>query len=230
MTHLPAESTTQRHPIPRGTLVVIAFALFVVGVIGGAGIGWLRLSTPLPRFQPSPAPAPSTPLIPDPNSPSPMPPSPSPTITTPSPSPTRPRKDEAERQARADLEGLAAEGYAAAKPSGQWVAQLSSKYIGITDPNQTATVSGGHKFAAVDIVAEYEATKEKAERLGATVVLIKASDIKKGRDERSNHLFWYIFALEFDSKSQAERWCQDLYPVLSGAQLKNVCFPTQLKP
>ena len=230
MTHLHAEGTTQRHPIPTAAVVVIALAIFVVGVIGGAGIGWLRQSDAWPPFQPSPAPASSTTLIPDPTSSSPAPPSPSPTTTTPSPSPTPPTKEEAERQAREELETLAADGYATANPRGQWVAQLSSKYIGITDPNQTAEVSGGHKFLAVDIVAEYNATKQKAEQLGASVVLIKGSDIKKGRDERSNHLFWYIFGVDFGSKSEAERWCQDLYPGLSGARLKNVCFPTQLKP
>src|ERR1035437_7073321 len=38
---------------------------------------------------------------------------------------------------------------------GQWVAQLSSKYDGISDPLQTSA-SGSHTFHNVDILAEYQ--------------------------------------------------------------------------
>ena len=116
-----------------------------------------------------------------------------------------------------------------ADPRGQWVAQLSSKYIGITDPQQK-TRSGGHTFRAVDIVDEYTATRARAERGGATVVLIKGSTILKGRQETSGKLFWFIFAVGLSGKSQVEQYCADLYPQLSGAALKNRCYPTQLKP
>lgn len=233
MTH-PGRGTTARRPLSRATLILTAILILIVGVLGGGAVGWLRRTVPtsLPTASPVPAsssavgdvpstPVPSTSV---PSTPSPLPPSPSHT-------PNAPTAKELERQARDKLETLAAEGFATANPRGQWVAQLSSKWIGISDPAQTAVVSGGHKFAAVDIVAEYEATKQKAENLGgATVVLIKGSDIKKGRDETSGHLFWYIFAVDFGSKSEADRWCQDLYPRLSGDRLKNVCFATPLNP
>lgn len=225
----PEGRTTAQRSLSQATLILTALVILVVGVLGGGAVGWVRRPDPSPTPAPTPAPASSSatrgaPSTPVPSSPSPLP-------SSPSPSPSEPTREELEEQAHERLDALADDGYATANPSGQWVAQLSSKYIGIIDPVQTAEVSGGHKFAAVDIVAEYEATKQKANEIGgASVVLIRGSDIKKGRDETSSHLFWYIFGVDFDSKSGAEAWCQDLYPQLSGNRLKNVCYATQLKP
>ncbi len=243
----PEGGTTTPPPLSRATLILTALAILIVGVLGGGVVGWLRRPDPSPTLAPTPAPASSSatggdPSTPVPSSPSPLPsaasPSPLPSSASPSPlpssaspSPRGPTKEQLEKQARDRLDSLADDGYATANPRGQWVAQLSSKWIGITDPALTARVSGGHKFAAIDIIAEYEATKQKAEDVGgATVVLIKGSDIKKGRDETSSHLFWYIFAVDFGSEPEAQSWCHDLYPQLSGERLKNVCYATRLKP
>lgn len=218
-------------PLSRATLVLAAVTILVVGMLGGGAVAVLRQPDPQPTPTPSPSPAPasSSPPSVDPSTPAPT--SPSPVTPSPSPTPSELTKKEREQQARARLDALAEEGYTTADPRGQWVAQLSSKWIGITDPAQRAQVSGGHTFAAVDIVAEYESTEQLAEQVGgATVVLIKGSDIKKGRDETSGRLFWYVFGVDFASKAKAESWCQDLYPLLSGTRLKNVCFATQLKP
>ena len=137
MTHLHAERTTQRHPIPPATVVVIAFAIFVVGVIGGAGIGGCASQTHCPRFNRR------QPLRPRPRSSRTRTRRPPAAVSIPHYYDAQPLTDPTDegggrKTGSSGLEALAADGYAAAKPRGQWVAQLSSKYIGITDPNQTA--------------------------------------------------------------------------------------------
>ena len=233
MSYSPGPWTAQPPPQPSRTpLILLVVAILVIGLLGGAVTGFvLKRSDRTGGGTASTPPAPATPTTelaaPDPpisSSPAPTPP-PTPTAT---PTP-KPSKTELEQQARTELEQQSAEGLATADPHGQWVAQLSGKYIGITDDQQTNS-SGGHTFRAVDILAEYAATKAKAEKLGPSVVLIKGSTILKGRQETSGHLFWFVFALEFSSKASVETFCAKLYPSLSGPALTNRCYPTQLKP
>lgn len=235
MAYSPGPWTAQPPPEPsRAPLVVLVVSILVIGLLGGAITGFLlkrsdRGSGDSARTPPSSgSPSGESPVIPPPPSTTPTPtarPTATPTAT---PTP-KPSKAELEQKARTELEQQSAEGLATADPRGQWVAQLSGKYIGITDPQQTNR-SGGHTFRAVEILDDYTTTKTKAEKLDTTVVLIKGSTILKGRQETSGHLFWFVFALDFSSKAEVESFCAELYPSLSGTARTNQWYPTQLKP
>lgn len=233
MSYSPSPWPVQPPPKPSRTpVVLLVVSILMIGLLGGAVTGFVLnrsrgtntgpvtpspVNSPVSPESPAPSPPPSTSAAPTPT------PAPTPTAT-----PT-PSKTELERRARAKLERLATAGRTTADPHGQWVAQLSGKYIGITDPQQTNR-SGGHTFAAVDILDDYTATKATAEKLDTTVVLIKGSTILKGRQEPSGHVFWFVFALDFADKAQVETFCTKLYPSLRGAALTNRCYPTRLKP
>src|ERR1035437_7466333 len=91
-------------------------------------------------------------------------PQPTPTPTTiqqPTPAPAQappkalPQVPDAEREALLALNQQRATDLPTTPFDGQWVAQLSSKYDGISDPLQTSA-SGSHTFHNVDILAEYQ--------------------------------------------------------------------------
>ena len=129
-------------------LVLGGIGIFVAAMLVGTVVGWLnagRANADLP-IQSSTTPPPNTdPTLPSPSGPS----------FTPSPTPSEPTEEELEQQAYYALEQQAAADLQRTSLDGQWVAQLSSKYVGVRDPRQE-TRSGSHKFKAVDILAEHQ--------------------------------------------------------------------------
>jgi hypothetical protein len=110
----------------------------------------------------------------------------------------------------------------------QWVAQLSSKYIGVRDPLQE-TRSGSHTFYAVDILAEHQDLRYRFDGQ-YDVRLLRGQDFSTGMTYNGETL-WYTFLLgNFGSRSAVESFCSSAFPGLSGNYLKNQCLPRTLKP
>jgi len=149
------------------------------------------------------------------------------TITpTPTPTPT-PTVDE-EQASLAELNTLVEQGRSSVRPHGQVVVQLSSKQVGTKDPRLVAA-NGTHTFYAADILAEYRDFKDRFEG-SADVVLLMSTDYAP-RYTAHGKPFWVTFAIrQFTGIRQAEQWCAQQFPTLSGKELKNVCFPRTLDP
>jgi hypothetical protein len=111
---------------------------------------------------------------------------------------------------------------------GQWVAQLSSKYDGISDPLQTSG-SGSHTFHNVDIFAEFQ--RMQALNLGgASLTLLLSTDYGQ-KQTVSGHALWVTFALPaVSSASEVQSWCSTNFAPLTGQQLQDTCTPAQLYP
>lgn len=110
----------------------------------------------------------------------------------------------------------------------QWVAQLASKYLGVNDPLQQ-TVEGSHTFYAKDILAEHMALRYST---GAQQVVLLNSLTYGKKTGYNGKPIWVTVALDpsFDSEESVEAWCKNLYPKMSGEELRNSCFATRLKP
>lgn len=131
----------------------------------------------------------------------------------------------------AALEQLAgyARGYDAIIPkNSQWVAQLSSKYVGVSDPLLTAA-NGTHTFYATDIVAEFEQIAQSV--TSVQVVLLDSRTYGKQQLIDGKNL-WVTFGLSdyFTSEDDVLSWCAGEFPYLEGRERLNVCMPTRLKP
>lgn len=113
--------------------------------------------------------------------------------------------------------------------SGQYVAQLASKYDGIVDPRQAA-MDGSPVFHARDILAEHEALRN-ADNGGATVILLLSTDYGS-QQVLGGQALWVTFAVSntFGSAQDVTTWCANRFPNLSGDALTNVCTPAQLNP
>jgi hypothetical protein len=202
-------------------------ALFFVGLASGAGAAWLRHDHSEAAEQP-PA-ARGTPLASpsdSPTEPTTWPPSSS--ITTPAPTPSRPSKEQLERQAYAQLEQLAATDLQQTKFTGEWVAQLSSKYVGVKDTRQR-TASGSHKFGALDILAEHRALRNRFEG-NDQVRLLRGQDWGTHTTRPDGETFWYTLVIGgFDSVGDVNAFCRRAFPDLSGHALENQCVPRTLR-
>ena len=195
--------------------------IFVAAMLVGTVVGWLNAGHANADFpiQSSTSPPPST----DPTLPSPSEPS-----FTPSPTPSEPTEEELEQQAYYALEQLAATDLQQTDLSGQWVAQLSSKYVGVHDPLQE-TRSGSHSFFAVDILAEHQDLRNKFDGQ-YDVRLLRGQDFSTGATYNGETI-WYTFLLgNFGSRNAVESFCAYAFPGLSGDDLKNQCLPRTLKP
>jgi len=113
---------------------------------------------------------------------------------------------------------------------GQWVAQLASKYVGVTDPRQV-TANGSHTFMAADIWAEYEELKRRGVSLGKEVVLLDSRTYGK-RHHRNGEALWVVAAVSpsFTDEASVKSFCAGMYPNLSGKDLTNSCMPNRLNP
>lgn len=109
--------------------------------------------------------------------------------------------------------------------SGQWAAQLSSKYPGVKDDSQLAA-NGTHVFGASDILAEHE--QLRAAFSSEDVRLFLTTDYGS-RFTLNGKPLWVTTVLGFDSKESVQTWCQRAYPSLSGDALANRCTPRQLR-
>jgi hypothetical protein len=148
-----------------------------------------------------------------------------------SPSPTsnppEPTKAERERAALAELERLAAADLDATYFQGQWVAQLSSKYIGVKDKLQE-TATGSHTFKAVDILHEHRGLRKRFSKRHE-VRLLRGQDFYPYKT-KDGDTFWYTFVLsDFGSEKQVKSFCAAAYPKLTGKVRENRCLPRELK-
>jgi hypothetical protein len=134
--------------------------------------------------------------------------------------------DDSQAQALHQLEMLRAQDLARVSMNGQWVAQLASKYIGISDPHQTTTV-GSHVFYASDILAEHQ-TLRSGDSQGTEIVLLLSTDYG-ARQMADGQTLWVTFALgDFGSAQAVESWCAVRFPFLSGGALTNACAARRL--
>jgi hypothetical protein len=141
--------------------------------------------------------------------------------------PPKPTKAAREREAKAELERLAAADLNATYFQGQWVAQLSSKYIGVKDKFQK-TAAGSHTFKAVDILDEHRDLRKRFSKRHQ-VRLLRGEDFYpyKTKDGKT---FWYTFVLgDFGSENQVKRFCATAYPKLKGKVRENRCLPRKFK-
>jgi hypothetical protein len=111
---------------------------------------------------------------------------------------------------------------------GQWVAQLSSKYDGISDPLQTSG-SGSHTFHNVDILAELQ--RMQALNLGGASLTLLLSTDHGQKQTVSGHALWVTFAMPaLSSASEVQSWCSTNFAPLTGPALADTCTPAQLYP
>lgn len=132
-------------------------------------------------------------------------------------------------QALADLQATATAAQPqldAAVARHAWVAQLASKYVGISDPLQT-TASGSHTFGAADILAEYRTMVASSN--GSSVILADSRTFGQ-RKTMNGQPYWRTMALNpsFTSAATVKAWCASTFPALTGETLTNQCMPVQL--
>ncbi len=122
-----------------------------------------------------------------------------------------------------------AEHYNAIIPkNSQWVAQLSSKYVGVSDPLLTAA-NGTHTFYASDIATEFEQIASNT--TSVQVVLLDSRDFGTQQLIDGKNL-WVTFGLSdaFTSEDDVLDWCAGEFPYLEGRERLNVCMPNRLRP
>ena len=146
---------------------------------------------------------------------------------SPTPKPPKPTKAERERAALAELNRLAAADLSATYFQGQWVAQLSSKYIGVKDKLQR-TAADSHTFKAVDILDEHRALRKRFSKRHE-VRLLRGQDFYPYKT-KDGDTFWYTFVLsDFGSEKQVKSFCAAAYPKLNGKVRENRCLPRELE-
>lgn len=239
-------------PAPRGPSTTIAVAaISLVVLVGLVVLGWGYFFSgggPNTKVAPSPtaeatlAPPPTPTVDSDPTATHSAPPtvetlSPSPapnedTVTPITPEPATAPTTETEitvdvqEAARAELELRRADSLPFVTLDGRWVAVLSTKKSGITDPEQTAK-NGSHVFYEDDILALHE--ELALEFAGsARVLLVKTSDF--GKQRKNGDVFWRTIAdAGFTSKEAVTLWCAEQY---SGTQkeIENSCLPSAMVP
>lgn len=233
----PDEHESSRLPVAIGLLAALLVILLVVGwyLLYGPGRN-PQAATSAPMITSSGTPFARTPAgVPSlsratSTAPTPRPtgrlaatsvPTPTPTARTATSVPADPKGHavtELGRQAAADRRGLTVDN--------QYVAQLASKWVGISDPLQT-TASGGHTFGAQDILAEHRALRD---RIKNAEVRLLDSTTYGARRSRDGEPYWVTVALSpsFTSAESVDRWCAAAFPDRSGQELKNSCLPTRL--
>jgi len=192
---------------------VLALALIVVAVLVGQRLLGGGTAAPTATVVPT-TPARSTPAPP----------------TTSTSSPVATSAAAPEDQALASLrQGASASlpQLTAAVSARAWVAQLSSKSVGIEDPLQTAA-NGTHAFFAVDILAEHNQLKARVR--DATVILADSTTYGSRRTDTGGRPYWRSLALSpaFTSEEAVAAWCRATFAELTGAALENQCVGTQL--
>jgi hypothetical protein len=149
------------------------------------------------------------------------PPATSPPITSPTP--------DQQAAAVAELERIYEQDRGSVSFDGQYVAQIASKYPGITDKLQT-TADGSHRFEASDILAEYRELSSGHSSSDHPVVLLKSTDYGK-HQIKNGHFLWVTFALgDFPSPQSVTVWCDSEFSDLSAAERENQCVARRLEP
>ncbi len=131
-----------------------------------------------------------------------------------------PRDDD---EVTARLQELHSESLDEVRLDGHWVAELSAKRPGISDPLQVAA-NGTNTFFAADILAMHESLRDRFPSV--PVLLLHSTDwgAQKGHD------LWHTFADGgFESRAEVQAWCVEAFPELTGASLTNQCLPRTLR-
>lgn len=210
-------------------LVASAVALFVVGLATGSGTAWVRHDSSQsakqgPLLSPTPDAHPPTKSSTGTSS---VPPSPVPTPRS-SPTPNAPSAAQREREALARLENLAANDLRRTTFTGEWVAQLSSKYVGVKDLRQR-TASGSHTFGAVAILAEHQALRDRFDGR-YQVRLLRGQDWGARTTRPDGATFWFTLVIgDFHSRADVEAFCRRAFRGLSAQDLENQCLPRTLR-
>jgi hypothetical protein len=227
-----SEPSPASPPPPHGSgggrrpLILVAGLVVLLLLGGGAWFVARRLVAPSPAPAPSPIAVATTPV--------PVPPDDSgggsgavvtptleDTVTEPAPDP--------EQSAQARLDQLAQQDLGRVTLDGEWVAQLASKYPGITDKHQT-TSGGSHTFAATDILEEHERLAQDPANGDAEVVLLKSTDYGI-RQTVEGHPLYVTFAVgHFTSAAEVSSWCVTRFPDLPTTERANQCAVRRLKP
>ncbi|MDO5735008.1 MAG: hypothetical protein Q4P15_00875 [Propionibacteriaceae bacterium] len=128
--------------------------------------------------------------------------------------------------ARAELELRRTDSLPFIALDGRWVAVLSTKKSGTTDPQQTAK-NGSHVFYEDDILALHEELALDFSG-SARVLLVRTSDF--GKQPKSGDVFWRTIAdAGFTSKEDVTAWCGQYY---SGTpkEIENSCLAREMLP
>ncbi|NYJ05824.1 hypothetical protein [Petropleomorpha daqingensis] len=143
--------------------------------------------------------------------------------TAPGPAP------DAEQAALNELTSLRDQSVPQVPLDGRWVAQLSSKSVGITDPLQTAA-NGTHTFYAADILAELQNINATVGS-SATLYLLWGTDFGKRSTAADGSPYWTTLAdAGFASQDDVTRWCSATFPGLPADVLADQCTARQLTP
>ena len=220
-------------PVYIGTAVVILLVTVILIVVHGRGgtanaqpttyagptSGALGLADPTSGGTVAPSTDTSVPASQPPSEPPSAPPSAAP--STPPPAVTQ-------ATALATLRQLRVQDIGTIAFDGEYVAQLASKSVGITDPLQVAA-NGTHTFRATDILVEHDRLAA-GNNLGAHLVLVLSTDYGK-RQLYHGEPLWVTFALaNFGSASAVSSWCHRRFPTLSGDRLEDQCAVRRLEP
>lgn len=134
----------------------------------------------------------------------------------------------ADAAATAELEALRSEGLAAHPIQGQWVAQLSAKSVGTTDPVQTAA-NGSSTFYAADILAQSREIASGA--AGGDVFVLKTTDFGDGLVDARGNAYWVTLAAgPFADSADVQTWCDSMFATTPADVRGNVCLPRRLTP
>ena len=134
----------------------------------------------------------------------------------------------ADAEATAELEALRRSGLATHAPRGQWVAQLSAKSVGTTDPVQTAS-NGSSTFYPADILAQSREIASGA--AGGDVFVLKTTDFGEGLLDARGNPYWVTLAAgPFADVEDVRTWCASMFADVPAEVRGNVCLPKQLTP
>ncbi|WP_369052722.1 hypothetical protein [Kineococcus terrestris] len=144
------------------------------------------------------------------------------------PSPTPLPRVTTDSDALARLEALRADGLRRHAPEGQWVAQLSAKSVGLTDPEQTAA-NGSNTFYATDILAQVQDLA--AGVASGEVFVLRSTDLREELRDPRGEAYWNTFAAgSFADAAAVRRWCDEVFVAVDGPERGHVCFAKQLHP
>jgi hypothetical protein len=122
------------------------------------------------------------------------------------------------------LRSLRAADRAHTRLDGHFVAQLASKYPGITDV-QEVSADGDHAFSAAEILQQHE---ELRNTLGSSVILLLSTDYGK-RQKVDGHALWVTFADPgLTSQAAVAAWCRKHFPGMTATERSNSCTPRRL--
>lgn len=202
---------------------VIIGVLSTVVLVGLVALAWFFLFGGRDAATTEPAPTPPVAITtPEPSSES----LPSVTVAPETPVVTQVVTVDVQEAARAQLEQVRADDMANITLDGRWVAVLSTKKSGTTDPGQTAK-NGSHTFYEDDILALHDDLAAYFWE-DANVLLVKSSDF--GRQPTSGEVFWRSIAdRAFTSKDDVAAWCAQHYSG-TAEEIENSCLPRELLP